>query len=65
MKLIGFTFIDSQENFEKWQLENEDFTLHSVLPVASEIDLGYEKRYEQELKGNAKWGVFVTYSYEK
>ena len=59
MKLLGFAYFDSQEDFEDWQFQNQDKKINELLQNVSEASLyevGSVKRGD---------GIFVTYTYEK
>ena len=64
MKLIGFTFIPTQEEFEKWQLDNTNFTVHQVQPQLLEMKVkDDDEKYTGGMDMSPQWGVFVTYGY--
>ena len=65
MKLIGFTFIPTQKEFEKWQLDNSNFTIHQVQPHLLQVKVkDDDEKYTGGMDMSPKWGVFVTYGYE-
>lgn len=65
MKLIGFTFIATQDEFEKWQKDNPDYSVHTVAPHMREMAIRDDgNKYELGQDAKAVWGVFVTYSYK-
>lgn len=63
-KLIGYSFFKSQNEFEKWQLDNEEFMVHTVQPNANSFDINAKEKYDGDTTGIVAWGVFVTYSYK-
>lgn len=65
MKLIGFAFLKTQEEFEAWQIKNGDFSVCSVVPHVREMELNNSEKYELHHDAKTVWGVFVVYSYEK
>lgn len=64
MKLVGFNFIATQEEFEKWQIEHPEYEIRSVMPHVMEINMAGEEKYGPAMRGATRWGVFVTYLYE-
>lgn len=65
MKLIGYIFIDTQDEFEEWQIANPGHTVHTVIPHMREISMwDNRQKYDPGTDCAPKWGVFVTYSYE-
>lgn len=62
-ELIGFKYIETQQEFEKWQLENPQFSICNVIPHL----ISAQVTNTDNIHASAKtvWGSFVTYRYQR
>lgn len=62
--MIGFVFIESNVEFEKWQRDNPSCSVCTVQPHAQTLKMMETADNSVTVNGDLSWGVFVTYRYD-
>ena len=64
-KLIGYVYLNDNEELKKWQIANPDKGVCSVSPQLSSMVMKSKNSVgSQDLNAETVCGVFVTYTYE-